>query len=832
MLRKKTTNLAAEQAAAAAEVPVSRYIPFSVHLAPGVVKLRENGDLCATWRLHGISFETADERTILAAKEQLVNFLHAIRGSEQSEPTALWVHRVRRAMTDRLAGNYPNAFAANFVAKYWDHLEQMPFVANELFFTVIMRPSVGANVQFKRARTANAQSLREFDEGTLERFDVLCEQVSQSLRRYGGERLSCFEHVTPTGTKVVISPMLTFYKFLLTGVFEDVVVEQGPIYDYLCDARLFAGDYNGVVQINHPLKRSYVGYMDLLDYPEHSYAGINNTVFYGNYEFVETQSFSFSSKREGVEAITQQKKRLISSGEGSAQQIADLDLAIEDVRNGRAFMGEYHYSIGVFGESVAQTQSNMASARTALQEDAGYKVATVDLIPECAHLAQLPGVWEWRPRQAMVTSKNFAGFSPLHNFDLGKREGNPWGEAVVIFDTPSRQPYYFNCHAPIYGEDRWGKEDPANTFICGQTGSGKDVLTNTILTHLSKVPGLRGLYFDKDRGAEAYIRVMGGVYRQLKRGQPTGFNPFQWVPTPKTIKFVERLVMQCARREPDERLEARLENDLLLGVRRVFAAPDVKTRRISLLLQFLGESSELGQRLSKWCRTQTRIGANAWVLDNAIDTTRFDTHWLFGYDYTEFLGDEECGPIIMAYLLEAADTLLNGAPFFFVMNEFSKIISARSSVLLEFARDKQTTIRKLNGIGIFITQSPSQLVGNSIAATIREQCVTQVFLANPAADRGDYVDEFKLTEPEFEVIKGFTPESRQFLVKQGDRSAVCRLNLNGFDDELIVFGSTPSSLEVLDAVRHEVGSDDPAQWLELFLTRVRATKAKPIRRVA
>ena len=38
----------------------------------------------------------------------------------------------------------------------------------------------------------------------------------------------------------------------------------------------------------------------------------------------------------------------------SEQQIADLDLAIEDVRNGRVFMGEYHYTLGVFGDTKGQ----------------------------------------------------------------------------------------------------------------------------------------------------------------------------------------------------------------------------------------------------------------------------------------------------------------------------------------------------------------------------------------------------------------------------------------------------------------------------------------------
>ncbi|MGL4575141.1 MAG: VirB4 family type IV secretion/conjugal transfer ATPase, partial [Burkholderiaceae bacterium] len=574
----------------------------------------------------------------------------------------------------------------------------------------------------------------------------------------------------------------------------------------------------------HAERRGFVGYLDFLDYPEVSEPGMNNCLFYGNYEFIETQSFSFTSKRDGLRAVELQRGRLISGGEGSPQQIADMENALEDVRNGRVYMGEYHYSLGIMGESIDQVRKDMASARTALQEDIGYKVATIDVVPECAHFSQLPGNWKWRPRVATITTRNFACMAPMHNFDLGKRDHNPWGEAIAILNTPAKQPFYLNLHQMVLGKNRTGEKDPGNTFICGMTGTGKSVLLGFIMTLLTKVPGLRILFFDKDRGGELLIRANRGRYRQLQRGQPTGFNPFQWEPTESTVKFVEQLVMQCARRSPDETLTIEVENQIISSVRRVFAQPERKTRRISAILQHVGENGAVGERLAKWCRTRTREGSNSWVLDNEMDTTDFSGASVFGFDYTAFLDDPEVGPIILAYILEAANTMIDGKPFVYVMEEFAKMVSSKAQTLVEFARDKQTTIRKLNGLGIFVTQSPSQVNQYPIGATLREQCVTQIFLPNPAAAYDDYVDGFKLTETEFDTIKNLAADSRMFLVKQGERSTVCALNLYGFADELELLTGTPESVDLCEAVRRELGSDDPDIWIQPFLARLKEQK--------
>ena len=82
---------------------------------------------------------------------------------------------------------------------------------------------------------------------------------------------------------------------------------------------------------------------------------------------------------------------------------------------------------------------------------------------------------------------------------------------------------------------------------------------------------------------------------------------------------------------------------------------------------------------------------------------------LFGYDYTEFLDDPEIRTPIMAYLLHMTESLITGAPFIYFMEEFWKPL--QDPMFSEFALNKQKTIRKQSGLGVFVTQSPSDVLG-------------------------------------------------------------------------------------------------------------------------
>ena len=410
----------------------------------------------------------------------------------------------------------------------------------------------------------------------------------------------------------------------------------------------------------------------------------------------------------------------------------------------------------------------------------------------------------------------------MHNFARGKRAGNPWGEALALFKTPSGQPYYFNFHASPEDKDARDEKYPGNTFICGSTGVGKTALELSLLAFATKYQGLRCVFFDKDRGAEIGIRAMGGKYCSLTRGLPTGFNPFQAEPTAHNLTFCEQLIAQLVKHPGDAipLLSAKEQSDVSHAVRTVMSeVASRELRSLSLIVQNLpatGDNS-VKARLKKWTRGQP-LG---WAFDNPTDTHDFTGASLFGYDYTEFLDDPEIRTPIMAYLLHLTESLITGAPFIYFMEEFWKPL--QDPMFSEFALNKQKTIRKQSGLGVFVTQSPSDVLGHPIGKTMVEQSVTQIFLPNPRADHDDYVQGFKVTESEYRIIKNLGEASRMFLVKQGQGSAIVTFDLGGMPDLLNILSGTTENVALLDRIREEVG-DAPEAWMPLLHARIAARR--------
>ncbi len=138
-------------------------------------------------------------------------------------------------------------------------------------------------------------------------------------------------------------------------------------------------------------------------------------------------------------------------------------------------------------------------------------------------------------------------------------------------------------------------------------------------------------------------------------------------------------------------------------------------------------------------------------------------------------------------------------------------------------KDWLKTLRKLNAMVIFATQSVEDATNSSISDTLLQQTATQIFLPNPKATEV-YRKAFMLSEREFNLLKTTDPGSRFFLVKQNKDVVVARIDLSGMDDVIMILSGRAETVGILTDVLKEVG-DDTEIWLPIFQERVRKSRS-------
>jgi type IV secretion system protein VirB4 len=464
-------------------------------------------------------------------------------------------------------------------------------------------------------------------------------------------------------------------------------------------------------------------------------------------------------------------------------------------------------------ESVRALNESVALARAWCGET-GMVVAREDLGMEAAFWAQLPGNFGFRPRKAPITSRNFAGLAPLHNFPVGRPQGNHWGEALALFATSARSPYYFSLHASDPREsERGARADTGHTFICGPTGSGKTVLLGFLVAMLAR-HGATQVVFDKDRGLEILVRAMGGRYRPLKVGEPTGFNPLALPEGPASVEFLRTWLRTLVVR-PERGLTVREEADLEQALAGTLALP-MAARRLSRLAEFLDPTDAEGvhARLARWCAAEG--GEYAWVFDagGTPEAQSLGDHALVGFDVTEFLEQATLRTPVTLYLFHLVRQALDGRRLVVWMDEFAKLLG--DPAFAGFARDGLKTWRKLNAVAAFATQSANDVLASPIARTLVEQTPTKIFFPNAEAQRAEYVEGFGLSEREYALVRSeLMPGARRFLVRQGLQGVVCELDLEGFEAELAVISGRARNVQRVEQLIAEYG-EAPESWLPAF----------------
>lgn len=772
-------------------------LPYAGHLDDETL-LTRSGDLVQMIRLEGYPFETADSETL--------NYLHAVRDvmfrAIAGSQLMLYAHVIRRRVATELVQRQPEGFARDLDRAWKARLAGRRIFVNDLVLTLVRRTPVGKVGFLERVATrlgrlqpeteraaARARALRELSAARSGLVAALARYQPRLLARY----------TTRSGT---CSEPLEILSALYNGELQPVLEPSGDAGQYIPYKRVSFGIDTIELRGADAAGLRLGAMLSLKDYPATTGPGLLDNLLRLPHEFAVTESFAFLDRQVAGERIGLALRRLRAASEETVSQRQQLMAAREDLVGGGAAYGEHHLTVHVRAPTLAALDAAVADVQSAVADFGGITVReSVNL--ESAFWAQFPGNADYIARRAMVSTANLAGLVSLHGFPLGEASGSIWGEPITVLETSSSTPYFFNLH----------KGDLGNFTLIGPSGSGKTVVLNFLVAQAQKFRP-RTIFFDKDRGAELFIRALGGRYEVIRPGEPTGFNPLKLADTPANRAFLAAWIAQLAgtpagRPDPNEGPVIAEAIDANFG-------QAAEYRRLRYFVELLAggrrpEPGDLASRLAPWHGS----GEHAWLFDNADDETGLQSR-VAGFDMTAILEAPALRTPAMMYLFHRVEERLDGSPTLIVIDEGWRILD--DEVFANRLKDWMKTIRKRNGAVGFVTQSASDALESRIASTIIEQSATQLFMSNPRAQAADYCDGFGLTAHELDLVRTIPDHLHCVLVKQGAASVVARLDMSDMSDMLTILSARESSVRALDRLRAEVG-DAPDAWMPRLLGR-------------
>ena len=780
--------LTSDRHAAAREKPAGKHLPYARHVDDHTIETRD-GMLIQVIQLRGLLFETADSEELNYRKRLRDATLQAIGSSR----FAIYHHVIRREAEALLTAEYGDGFSRQLDEAWRARLGSRRLYINDLFLTLIRRPMQGriGTVDRMRRRFGRVTERAETSRYELQQLGQARDAMMAALAAYEPRLLSVYE--TGQGPS---SELLEFLSYLFNGEMRPVLLPMQDVGDYLPYRRVSFGQDAIELGRAGTRPRSFAGMVSIKDYPGQTAPGMLDELLRLPFEITVSQSFGFVESQTALSRMNLALRRMKSAEDEAISLRGELGDAKDDVAAGRAGFGEHHMTIAVRGDSPEIVDEGVAEVQAALS-DLGIISVREDSALEPAFWAQFPGNFKYIGRRGLVSTSNFAGLASCHNFALGRPSGNHWGEAVTLLETTAAGPYFFNFH----------QGDLGNFTVIGPSGSGKTVVLNFLLAQARKFAP-RIVFFDKDRGAELFIRAIGGRYDVLRPGTPSGLNPLQLPDSPANRQFLIEWLSVLAGGADAEELP-RIKDAVDANAEQ---PPEYQRLRYIVEL-FRGghrpHSADLWSRLRPWWGD----GERAWLFDNERDLTDLAAEAV-GFDMTQILDDPVTRTPAMMFLFHRVEERLDGSPAILVVDEGWKALD--DDVFVRRIKDWEKTIRKRNGIVGFATQSAQDALESKIASAVIEQSATQIFMSNPKARASDYIDGFGLTEHELELIRTLPDSAHCFLIKHGSDSVVVRLNLTGEKDLLTVLSGRERTVRLLDEIRATTG-DDPADWLPRLL---------------
>jgi len=633
------------------EIGVSKHVPITHFNTPTILE-SHNGALFSVIKCMGVPFDTEKTDTINHDQHTWHRALSALDARFGVIGT---LHR-KKESTD-LGGTFNNDFARKVNRAYMQQFQNSAMYRNDLYLVVIYKGLTTGKTgwltqAFKKAQGHYIKAARRARrDADIAQLNQAVSQLLTSLSAFKPQLLGAADQ--NLGHSALLSYLSLFLNggqaLRLQSMASHAPIDssfkktkkahayypQGNIAQYLSAKRIFFGDY---IQFQGAQSedRRFGALVTVKRYGPESASIMLDPLLQLDCEFISTNSFFIESKAQADKNIDRHTHKMQHADDPATSQIDALSVARDLLASDQMVMGYHHNTLMLLSDSIAHLEQQVAKSITCYM-NAGIVAVREILGQEAAFWAQVPTNVKYIARSSLISSQNFVDFFPLHNYRTGFKDGNHLGGALTLIETPARTPLWFNLHA------KGPKDNPApgHTTIIGGNGSGKTVAMCFLDAQLNRYGG-QSFLFDRNRGAEIYIRASGGYYCVLSpnHARDICFNPLQLADTPSNRAFCKIWLVQLVKKEEEGDVDEGVVDQLSHCVDYAYDQLAPEHRNLSHATKMLPIDFPRWTRLKRWLKgDNTRAdGEYAYLFDHDKDALSMQTK--MGFDMTHFLDHE------------------------------------------------------------------------------------------------------------------------------------------------------------------------------------------------
>lgn len=538
----------------------------------------------------------------------------------------------------------------------------------------------------------------------------------------------------------------------------------------------------------------YIPIVDVYDFPQQSYPGIFNILNKLNIEYRWVTRYFPLNKEEAIHLLTKQQNAKFNEKVNFKQSMAmvtmnaapktenpaatveqsDVEQCIVDVQTDAEGFGYYQSSVMVWDTDLTAARKKMATVIETMQ-NIGYTARESDFNSFESFLGMNAGNTTGNMVRWPMKSGVCANLLPLsavwsgieHNKHIGELTG--CDAPLIEVSTNYGTNFHFNIN----------EDDVGHTKVIGPTGAGKSFLLNLMAVSALKYPDAQVFIMDYGLSFLTLTLAVGGTYINPDENQVC-FQPFRDIDKPAEFEWAVDLVqtiVDLAGVKRDQNINLAIES--AMQALRLMPKDQRGFTEYCMGLQYYDKDGVniLDVALKPYC-----IGGRfGHIFDGHETSLKMDFWTMFEMESTMNLGQQALAPMIIC-IFHFVENAMTGRLTFFFMDECwfgldNPIIAPRMKKYL-------LTLRKKNVFCIFATQNPAAFATSSIAAEMKQNCPTTVFLADPKAhDNEEAYSALGLTGEEINLLSLCT-KKRDYYYKGTFGTRLFQLNAGPLEQAL------------------------------------------------